>query len=150
MIQEGGFREDVYYRLNLIEITVPALAERPADILPLSEHFLGKGWQLAEDARAALLQHHWPGNVRELRNAIERAKLLARENTVSAADLTLPPQQHTATPTDALSGEAEELTRETIEASLRHADGNISRAAQRLGISRQTLYRRMERLGLRP
>jgi DNA-binding NtrC family response regulator len=151
MIQESRFRKDLYYRLNLIEINVPSLAERADDILPLAEHFLGRNLQLADDARAALLQHHWPGNVRELRNTIERAKLLATDNIVRAADLTLPPQQpSTAPPVDALSGEAEKLTREDIEASLRHADGNISRAAQRLGISRQALYRRMERFGLRP
>jgi DNA-binding NtrC family response regulator len=150
MIEDGRFREDLYYRLNLIEIIVPALAERVEDILPLAQHFLGKDLQLAEDARAALLQHHWPGNVRELRNAIERAKLLATDHIVRASDLTLPLPQHSAAHTDPSSSCAEEPTREAIETSLRQADGNVSRAAQRLGLSRQALYRRMERFGLRP
>ena len=79
LIREGRFREDLYYRLNVIEIAVPPLADRPADILPLARHFLGEDLQLSEDAAAALLAHDWPGNVRELRNSIERAKLLARE-----------------------------------------------------------------------
>ena len=91
LIREGRFREDLYYRLNVIDIAVPPLAERPADILPLARHFLGEGMQLSEDAAAALLAHDWPGNVRELRNSIERAKLLARDSaSSSAADLNLP------------------------------------------------------------
>ncbi len=93
LIREGRFREDLYYRLNVIDIAVPALAERPADILPLAHHFLGSSLHLSEDAASALQLHDWPGNVRELRNSIERAKLLARDNMVVAADLNLPVQQ---------------------------------------------------------
>ena len=83
LIREGRFREDLYYRLNVIDIAVPALADRPADILPLARHFLGEGLQLSEDAASALMAHDWPGNVRELRNSIERAKLLARDSFVN-------------------------------------------------------------------
>ncbi len=83
LIRDGRFREDLYYRLNVIEITVPPLAERRADILPLARHFLGAELQLSDEAAAALLAHDWPGNVRELRNSIERAKLLARDRVVS-------------------------------------------------------------------
>ena len=144
LIREGRFREDLYYRLNVIDIAVPALAERSADILPLARHFLGDSLQLNEDAAAALQAHDWPGNVRELRNSIERAKLLARDRIVSAADLNLPPV-HKAAPR-----ETEYLSREVLEASLREAGGNISRAAQSLGLSRQALYRRLERFNLRP
>jgi DNA-binding NtrC family response regulator len=144
LIREGRFREDLYYRLNVIDIAVPALAERPADILPLARHFLGEGLQLSEEAAAALLAHDWPGNVRELRNSIERAKLLARDNVVVAPDLNLPASQRTA-PRD-----SEHISREVLEASLREAGGNISRAAQSLGLSRQALYRRLERFNLRP
>jgi DNA-binding NtrC family response regulator len=169
LIREGRFREDLYYRLNVIEIEVPSLAERPADILPLVRHFLGDALQLSDDAAAALLAHDWPGNVRELRNSIERAKLLARENTVTAADLNLPAPQRAAAESDATrrggespvprAGEplpgrgdrdAEQPSRELIEACLRETGGNISRAAQSLGLSRQALYRRMERFNLRP
>ena len=144
LIREGRFREDLYYRLNVIDIAVPALSDRPADILPLARHFLGASLQLNDDAATALQQHDWPGNVRELRNSIERAKLLARDNMVAAADLNLPIPHRTA------PREAEHFSREVLEASLREAGGNISRAAQSLGLSRQALYRRLERFNLRP
>jgi DNA-binding NtrC family response regulator len=169
LIREGRFREDLYYRLNVIEISVPSLAERPADILPLARHFLGDVLQLSDDAAAALLAHDWPGNVRELRNSIERAKLLARERIVTAVDLNLPAHSHATAdaeaarrggePVSARSGDspagrgdrdAEQPSKELIEASLRESGGNISRAAQSLGLSRQALYRRMERFNLRP
>ncbi|HEY1314276.1 MAG TPA: sigma-54 dependent transcriptional regulator [Steroidobacteraceae bacterium] len=146
LIREGRFREDLYYRLNVIEIGVPPLAERAADILPLARHFLGQTLQLSEDAAAALLAHDWPGNVRELRNSIERAKLLARGQVVTAADLNLPAAQRQ--PAEAEStrrGIEPDPSREQIESSLREAGGNISRAAQSLGLSRQALYRRIER-----
>jgi DNA-binding NtrC family response regulator len=147
MIHAGRFRQDLYYRLNVIEIALPPLAERSDDVLPLAEHFLGEGMQLSEDARQALLQHNWPGNVRELRNSIERAKLMARDSIVNAVDLNLS-SSHVER-TEAVR-EADGLTREAIEAMLRQSGGNVSRAAQRLGLSRQALYRRMERFGLRP
>ena len=144
LIREGRFREDLYYRLNVIDIAVPPLADRPADILPLAQHFLGGDLQLSEDAAAVLQAHDWPGNVRELRNSIERAKLLARERVVAAADLNLPAAPRAA------PRENEHLSKEVLEASLREAGGNISRAAQSLGLSRQALYRRLERFNLRP
>ncbi len=168
LIRDGRFREDLYYRLNVIEIPVPSLAERPADILPLARFFLGQPLQLSDDAVAALLAHEWPGNVRELRNSIERAKLLVHEQTVRAADLNLPVPQRSSVEGDAARRASEpplsrggegspgrgdrdaEPSRELIEASLREAGGNISRAAQSLGLSRQALYRRMERFNLRP
>ncbi len=143
LIRAGRFREDLYYRLNAIEIALPPLAERTEDILPLAQHFLGPDFELSEDAMGALLAHDWPGNVRELRNAIERAKLLAANRVVSVADLNLPATQRPAVQ------EGDSLTREIIEAGLRKAGGNISRAAQSLGLSRQALYRRMERFGLK-
>jgi DNA-binding NtrC family response regulator len=144
LIRDGRFREDLYYRLNVIDIAVPPLADRPADILPLAQHFLGGDLQLSEDAAAALQAHDWPGNVRELRNSIERAKLLARERMVAVADLNLPAAPRAA------PRENEHLSKEVLEASLREAGGNISRAAQSLGLSRQALYRRLERFNLRP
>ncbi|HEY4212476.1 MAG TPA: sigma-54 dependent transcriptional regulator [Steroidobacteraceae bacterium] len=143
LIRAGRFREDLYYRLNAIEIAVPPLSERTEDIVPLAQHFLGQDFELSEDALVALQAHDWPGNVRELRNAIERAKLLASNRVVSATDLNLPAAQRP------IGQEGDPLTREVIEASLRKARGNISRAAQSLGLSRQALYRRMERCGLK-
>jgi DNA-binding NtrC family response regulator len=140
LIREGKFREDLYYRLNVIDIAIPSLAERSADILPLARHYLGPDLQFSEEAVAAMLAHEWLGNVRELRNSIERAKLLARDKVVSAADLNLPSPQRVHTPR-----ETEQYSREVLEATLREAGGNVSRAAQSLGLSRQALYRRLER-----
>jgi len=155
LIRDGRFREDLYYRLNVVEIAVPALADRTADILPLARHFLGQELRLSDDAAAALMAHDWPGNVRELRNSIERVKLLAREKIITAADLNLPVHrapEGEATRRDAEQPgrDAEQPGRDAIEASLREAGGNISRAAHSLGLSRQALYRRMERFNLRP
>jgi DNA-binding NtrC family response regulator len=151
LIRVGSFREDLYYRLNVIEIALPPLTERRADILPLARHFLGLDLQLSEDAAAALLAHDWHGNVRELRNSIERARLMARDGIVSAADLKLPLANRAAADSDASRSGAETVvSRQTIEAALREAGGNVSRAAQSLGLSRQALYRRMERFNMRP
>jgi DNA-binding NtrC family response regulator len=150
MIREGRFREDLYYRLNLIQIALAPLVDRMDDVPPLAEHFLGKDLQLSEDAHAALLRHDWPGNVRELRNSIERAKLLANGRVVREADLSLPLPRAPSLEEGFAGGDRDDLTREAIEASLREARGNISRAAQRLRMSRQALYRRMERFGLKP
>jgi DNA-binding NtrC family response regulator len=132
-----------------IEVPLPPLSERRADILPLARHFLGSALRLGEDAAAALMAHDWPGNVRELRNSIERAKLMARDGHVQAADLNLATAPRFAGG-DGARGNAETLGREAIEASLRDAGGNVSRAAQLLGLSRQALYRRMERFNMRP
>jgi DNA-binding NtrC family response regulator len=152
LIRSGSFREDLYYRLNVIEIALPPLTERRADILPLARHFLGVELQLSEDAAGALLAHDWHGNVRELRNSMERAKLMARDGIVSAADLKLPPPANRAAADgDSSRGGSETvLSRELIESALRGAGGNVSRAAQSLGLSRQALYRRMERFNMRP
>jgi len=142
MIRAGSFREDLYYRLNLIELRLPPLVERPGDILPLASHFLGAGKGLAADAEQALLRHPWPGNVRELKNTMQRAALLSTTAQLSAGDLGLPAGVQAGPRWDS------ELDRETIDASLRRAGGVVARAAADLGLSRQALYRRMERLGL--
>ncbi len=143
MIRAGTFREDLYYRLNTIEIRVPPLAERSDDILPLARHFLASGKVLGPDARDALVRHAWPGNVRELKNALSRAALLATGDTITAADLGLP-----SAPVAAAHGGDEELDRTTIEAALARANGVIAQAAAELGLSRQALYRRMEKLSI--
>ncbi|HEY0477326.1 MAG TPA: sigma-54 dependent transcriptional regulator [Kofleriaceae bacterium] len=142
MIRAGGFREDLYYRLNTIEIRVPPLAERIDDIVPLARSFLsglGAGKRLSGDARDALRNHGWPGNVRELKNALQRAALLAAGAEITAADLALPSARP---PPD------EEPDRQTIEAALARAGGVIAQAAADLGLSRQALYRRMEKLSI--
>jgi len=139
MIRAGTFREDLYYRLNTIEIRVPPLAQRADDILPLAAAFLEPGKRLAADARAALRAHAWPGNVRELKNALQRAALLATADEIKAADLAL-----SALPAPA----PEEIDRPTIEAALARAGGVVAQAAADLGLSRQALYRRMEKLSI--
>ncbi len=144
MIRDGRFREDLLYRLNVIEIALPPLAERPDDILPLAEHFLGAGKRLSEDARAALLAHRWPGNVRELKNTMQRAALLSGNAQIDANDLGL--RKAPAAP--ATGTQDAEPDRAVIEAALARANGVISQAASELGLSRQALYRRMEWLGI--
>ncbi len=95
-IQAGTFREDLYFRLNVIELALPSLAERTDDVVPLCEHFLaqfrasGSELRLADDALAALLSHEWPGNVRELQNRLQRASLVCRDGLIHASDLALP------------------------------------------------------------
>jgi DNA-binding NtrC family response regulator len=143
LIRNGQFREDLYYRLNAIELQLPSLAERSDDILPLARHFLPTGKQLATDAERALLAHRWPGNVRELRNTIQRAALLAKTATLTAADLGLP-----AATTSASATTADEPDRAMIEAAMQRNGGVLAQAANELGLSRQALYRRLERLGI--
>src|SRR5689334_17199753 len=136
MIRAGTFREDLYYRLNTIEIRVPPLAERVDDILPLAMQFLAPGKRLAADAREALRRHPWPGNVRELKNALQRAALLATGSELTAADLALPdrpraapgPAHAAAAAPAAPATPDEELDRTTIEAALARAGGVIAQA----------------------
>jgi len=146
MVREGTFREDLYYRLNVIEVRLPPLAERVEDILPLAEHFLAGRATLGDAARDALRAHPWPGNVRELKNAVERAALLAGGTPISVELLGLP----AAAAATHASRNLDEPSRAAIEAALASAQGVVSRAAQALGMSRQALYRRMERFAQPP
>jgi DNA-binding NtrC family response regulator len=168
-IREGRFREDLYFRLNVIELDVPALCERPDDVLPLARHFLeshapaGTRPVLAASAERALVRHDWPGNVRELENRVRRAVLVAKSGKVEAADLALEPSSRQSVPAPAAdsarppaftpppappSEATNEAERARVEDALRRAQGVVSRAAAELGMSRQALYRRMERLGM--
>ena len=141
-IRENRFREDLFYRLNVIELEVPPLGERREDILPLAKFFLQSGFELAPDAERALVRYSWPGNVRELQNAIRRACLLSRGPVIDSAVLGLPaitPHQADEPPID----------RAMIEQALDRANGVVAHAARELGLSRQALYRRMEKLGIK-
>ena len=142
LIADGRFREDLFYRLNGIELRLPPLAQRPRDILPLARHFLPAGKRLGDDAERALQRHAWPGNVRELRNAVQRAALLSRSDVIGAADLALPSSQEGTIAT------GDEPDRATIEAALERNGGVLAQAAADLGLSRQALYRRLDRLGI--
>ena len=146
LIASDRFREDLYYRLNAIELKVPALAERPDDILQLARHFLPTGKHLDRSAERALLAHAWPGNVRELRNVLQRAALLARSDSIAATDLGLPVPVAAAT---AAPTTTDEPDRESIEAALERSGGVLAQAASELGMSRQALYRRLDRLGIK-
>jgi DNA-binding NtrC family response regulator len=154
----GKFRQDLLFRLNTVEIRIPPLRERRDDILALAQHFLAQHTrryrkQLTgfEDAAAALLlSHDWPGNVRELDHVVERGVLMGREDRVLAYDLGL---AQSAPPPPGASKQLEEMTleemeRATIQKALARFNGNVSQAAQALGLSRSALYRRLEKYGL--
>ncbi|MET0265864.1 MAG: sigma-54 dependent transcriptional regulator, partial [Duganella sp.] len=150
MIRAGSFREDLFYRLNVIELQLPALAARPADILPLARHFLGAGKYLQGDAETALLAHGWPGNVRELKNVMLRASLLASGPAIGVADLGLPAAPVSAlasaqASTDAMADDGGEADRQAIVQALARSGGVVAQTAAELGLSRQALYRRMDR-----
>jgi DNA-binding NtrC family response regulator len=157
MLGEGSFREDLYYRLNVIQIDLPPLRGRPEDVIPLAEHFLSehgakatpaRKLRLAADAQNILLGYGWPGNVRELQNVIERGLALCQGDVITAEDL--PGHVREKKPADFLAGAVarrmslSELEREYIERVLEDEGGNKTRAAQRLGLDRKTLYRKLE------
>ncbi len=142
-IREGRFREDLFYRLNVIELEVPALAERPEDIVPLARHFPQPGFDLAPETARALTRYDWPGNVRELQNTIKRACLLSTDKVIQPQALNLPAAPRPAP-------EEIPLDRATVEQALERAQGIVAHAARDLGLSRQALYRRMEKMGLKP
>jgi DNA-binding NtrC family response regulator len=147
MIRAGSFREDLFYRLNVIELNLPPLVARPADIIPLAEHFLGAEKTLHPTAVATLLKHAWPGNVRELKNVMQRAALLAGSAVIGVADLGLPAVNGIAPTNSTANGDCEP-DRAAIEAALASSRGVVAQAATALGMSRQALYRRLERLGI--
>ena len=150
----GRFREDLLFRLNTVEIHLPPLRERREDIPALAAHFLarhGARYRRAlqgfePTALQTMLQYGWPGNVRELDHTIERAVLMARGDRIEAADLGLGGQRGAAPNLDELSLEAVEAI--LIRKALARSGGNVSHAAEALGLSRGALYRRMEKYGL--
>ena len=159
-IRERRFREDLYHRLAVLTVMLPALRERGGDILTLAEHFLARvsaeygvsGKSLAPDARAALQAYRWPGNVRELSNVIERAVLMSSSNEITAealglTDLPAAPPPPPA-PADAPVS-LDDAMREHLVEVLTQTSWNISRTAALLGISRNTLRARMDKYGLR-
>jgi DNA-binding NtrC family response regulator len=161
LIAEGRFRDDLYYRLNIVRITLPPLRERLADIVPLAEHFLHAASarepkQLTAPAAARLLSHSWPGNVRELKNVIERANVFVRGNIIDAGDLDLasdiPATSSAEAPVDWLAGDLPTALARLEEAMIRRTldacGGNRAEAARRLNVHRQLLYAKMRRYGL--
>ena len=155
-VREGGFRQDLFYRLNVVPIRLPPLRERIADIVPLAEHFLQqvKGPSLGADAAAVMIRHEWPGNVRELKNAVHRLASLVRTPRASARDLEfLAPGAGNDTsdltwPDEDLPSATARLEALLIRRALRKTSGNRAEAARLLNIRRQSLYAKLERYGL--
>lgn len=162
LIQQGLFRQDLYYRLNTLEFRIPPLRERPEDILPLAEHFLYKhglryhktGLRLSATAQQQLMLYPWPGNLRELSHLLERAVLLCQQTQIEHTDLHLPVtlQQKAASEVipdgdlPALTLEQAEL--QLIKRALAQHPANKQKAADQLGITKSSLYRRLEKYGL--
>jgi DNA-binding NtrC family response regulator len=157
MLADGSFREDLYYRLNVIHLDLPPLRARPEDIVPLADRFLeqfgakqtpARRFRLSSEAQHLLLAYHWPGNVRELMNVLERGVALCQGELI--ADDDLPPHVRERRPADFLGAAVarrmtlSELEREFIERVLEDEAGNKTRAAQRLGLDRKTLYRKLD------
>jgi len=140
-IARGTFRQDLYFRIAVVELAVPPLRQRREDVLALADAFVKPPKKLDKGARAALLAHEWPGNVRELQNRIARATAVSTGDTLTAADLGLAADADSRT-------EDVPFERTQIEMALLNAKGSVSRAAEALGLSRQALYRRMEKLGV--
>ena len=152
-VQQGSFREDLYYRLNVLALDVPPLRERKEDLMLLAHHFfsaymterapLVKGFSSA--ATQAIVEHGWPGNVRELINRVRRAMVMAEGRLIVPHDLGLAPQHRTV---DGLDGLRLRADREAVQASLAKSGQNISQAARELGVSRMTLYRLIKKLDI--
>ena len=156
MAKEGNFRQDLLYRINTVEITLPLLSERIDDIPLLVEHFLHqfahkykkniKG--VSSAAMKKLRQYNWPGNVRELQHSVERAVILSESKILQPNDFMLKSQQSTGDEVTLSSYNIEDMERNVIQKALRKYNGNISQAAKELGLTRASLYRRLEKYGL--
>lgn len=167
---EGNFRQDLLFRLNTVELELPALRERSEDILAITEHYIeqyakkyGKtNLSLSDEAKAALIENSWPGNIRALRHAVERAVILCESDMLTSADFQLSsPESQTAqttfttscneapeAPTEHSTLNLEAIEKHTISMALKKHRYNISHSAKELGLTRAALYRRMEKHGL--
>lgn len=145
-IKQGAFREDLYYRLNVIQLELLPLNQRKDDVLALIQHFTDSDKPIPQQTKQALLAHHWPGNVRELENACQRAMLLSQTQEWQAQDFGLTP---IASDANIAIVSEDNLTKDIIEQAIEQSQGVISRAAKTLGISRQALYRRMDKFEIK-
>jgi DNA-binding NtrC family response regulator len=155
-VREGRFRQDLLYRINTVEIPLPPLRERMSDIPLLADHFLSmyaKKYRkniksLHSSTLKKITQYHWPGNVRELQHAIERAVIMAEKDTLLPEDFILTSASEKGAELDLSSFNLDEIEKSVIQKVLRQHQGNITQAAQDLGLTRTSLYRRMEKYGL--
>jgi transcriptional regulator with GAF, ATPase, and Fis domain len=153
-VMRGEFRDDLYYRLNVVSIQLPPLRERAEDIPLLAQHFLNKfavenqkgDITFSPDAMDFLMKYEWPGNVRELENATERAVVLALNSTITATDLS--PQNPPLLRQDSAGKSIKEVVKDHILHVLTETEGNYSKAAKILGVTRMTLYNKVEEYGL--
>ncbi len=156
MVDESYFRQDLLYRINTVEIHLPPLRERTGDIPLLTDHFLknyAKKYKksirgISAGALKTLTQYHWPGNVRELQHAIERAIIMSDSDILQPDDFILSPQAKKMTDIEIDTYNLDEIERSIIEKVLKHHQGNITQAAVDLGLTRTSLYRRMEKYDL--
>lgn len=153
-IDEGAFREDLFYRLCVVPVEVPPLRMRPADILPLAEHFVSQlapsEVTLSPSARVKLESHPWPGNARELRNVVQAALLLRRGEVITDEDLQIrAPRRKKQTPSLKLAGRTlEEIEREAFRLALERNDWDKRAAMEELGVARSTFFRKLDEYGL--
>lgn len=143
-IREGHFREDLYYRLNVIELNLPPLSERPDDILPLVKHFLPNR-DFSLEAEQHLKNHTWPGNVRELENACKRVAVLKPHGMIEATDFGLQLNVAAIASTQSTKTEQKEPNKAELEAAMRKYQGVIAKVARHFGLTRQALYRRLQK-----
>jgi two-component system, NtrC family, response regulator AtoC len=156
LIEDGLFREDLYYRLNVFPVTVPPLRERSEDVELLAKHFVrrfgkrcGKPVEtLTEPALAKLREYNWPGNVRELENVIERAVILCKSTTLDEADLDFGPRKLSGPPPANLTGALEDLEKRKLLETMEKHRGRKADVARELGVNRSTLYYRLKKYGL--
>ncbi len=146
-VVQGEFREDLFYRLNILPLTIPPLRKRGKDILMLSEHFLtdlshGQVHNMSEEVKAKLLKHRWPGNVRELRNVIQRAIVMCEDKTLLVADLGLENSERQLLPS------VDQIDLDYLLQAIEENKHNMSAAARHLGISRTTLYRLIKKYNI--
>ena len=154
MVEEGKFRQDLLYRINTVEIRIPPLSERVDDIPLLANHFLNYYTRkyrkdvvaLAPEAMIKLKKYAWPGNVRELQHALERAVIMADSNTLQESDFLFSRKTHDVLANDSLN--LDDVERTAVAKAIQLHNGNISKAAEELGLTRASLYRRMEKYGL--
>ena len=152
MVEEGNFRQDLLYRINTIEIHIPPLRERGDDVILLAEHFLRhfahkykkEVRTINREAKQKLLRYPWPGNVRELQHALERAVILSEGNSLKPDDFILRRSSEKSPALEEVFN-LEELERDAIDRAMKRCGGNVSHAAELLGITRYALYRKLEK-----
>ena len=157
LINEGKFREDLLYRINTIELEIPALRNRKSDIPLFINHFLKRykskykknELSISKEAEKLLLQHHWPGNIRELQHTIERGVIMSENHEIKPSDLGLSSNSYEANKKEELSNlNLQEIEKLLIQKALLKHVGNITKASKDLGLTRAALYRRMEKYKL--